>query len=176
MAWLEILRAGFDGGQFGIGPRGQRLGLDHADMGKIPGHRAGAAQLPLPEQHAHFRGGAVDVVGQAFDHQRHLVRREAFIDDMLVMHRLAGQAGTFFDRPVQRFLGHGELARLLDDQPQARVRRRVGPVARCDHDVLGQLSKNPAPGIGGQVLAFCFPLRAHEKLSLMCRHLKAPGG
>lgn len=143
----------------------QRTGdmIDHADVVKVPGHRAGGAELPLAEQHAHFRGGAVDVVGQALHHHRHTVRREAFIDHVLEVDGFTGQAGAFLDGALQRVLGHRGFAGLLHHQTQARVQGRVGTVAGGDHDFLGQLAKQLASGISSLCLAFCFPLRAHVR-------------
>ena len=80
---------------------------------------------------------------------------------------LTGQASPFFDGSIQGLLGHGDFARLLYDQPQARVGSGVGPVSRRDHDVFGQSSKQSAFGICRQFLAFCFPLRAHVLDSLV---------
>ena len=117
--------------------------------------------MPFAKQHPHLRCGAVDVVGQALHHDGHLVGGEAFVNHMLKVHGLTGQTRTLFDGAVQGFFGHGNFARLLHDQAQARVASRVGAVARRDHDVLGQFPECPAPCVGCQFLAFCFPLRAH---------------
>ena len=37
---LEVLRARFDGGHFGVSARSGRLGFDHAHVVKVPRYRA----------------------------------------------------------------------------------------------------------------------------------------
>lgn len=106
-------------------------------------------------------------IGQAFDHHRHLVRRKVFVNHRLEMNRPAAETGPFLEGPIQGFLRHGDFARLLHQQAQTRIGGRVGPMARGNHDFLGQLFEQLAPGIGGQLLAFCFPLRTHVLCSLM---------
>ena len=160
-AGLKVLRAGFDGGQLGVGAGHGGLGFNHAEVVKVPGHRTRRAHLPLAKQHAHFRRGAVHVVGQAFNHDGHAVRRKAFVDNVLKVDRFTGQARTLLDGALQRFFGHGDFARLLHHQTQSGVGGRVGAAARGNHDVLGQAAKQFTLGVGRQFFAFSFPLRAH---------------
>jgi hypothetical protein len=130
-------------------------------MVEVPGHRARGAQLALAEQHAHLGRGAVHVVGQALDHHRHLVGREAFIDHALIVDRVGAGARALLDGALQRVLGHRGLAGLLDHQAQARIAGRIGAAARGHGDFLDQLAKQLALGIRHLCLALCFPLRAH---------------
>ena len=161
-AGFKILRTRFDGGQLGVRAGGGGLGFDHAQVVEVPSHGARSAHLPFAKQHPHLGRRALDVVGQAFDHHRHLVRRMAFIHHMLKIHDLTGQARAFFDGALQRFFGHRHFARLLQHQPQLGVERRVSAIARRDHDLFGQLAKHLPPGISGQFFALGFPLRAHD--------------
>ena len=164
VARLQVLGTGLDCREFRVRASRCRLGFDHAHVVEVPSHRARGAQLALAKQDAHFRRGAVDVVGQAFHHDGHPVRRKAFIDNVFEIDRFSGEPGALLDGTVQRVLGHGDLARLLDQQPQARVGSRVGPAARRNHDVLGQSAEEATLGVCSQFLAFCFPLRAHARI------------
>src|SRR5690606_17013817 len=108
----EILGAGFDGGQFRVGIvfAGR---LDQADMVEVPAHRAGSTQLALAEQHTDLGHGAVHVVGQALDDERHLMRGETLVQGAFVVDHFTGQPGAFLDGALQGVLGHGRLLCLV---------------------------------------------------------------
>ena len=161
VARLQILRTRFDGGHVGVDARLGGFRFNHAHVVKIPGDRAGGAQLPLAEQHAHLRCRPVHVVGQALDHDWHAVRGKAFINDVVEVNGFASQACALFDGAIQRVFGHGGLAGLFHRQPQARIGSRVGSITGGNHDFFAQFAKQSALGICGQILVFCFPLRAH---------------
>lgn len=130
-------------------------------MVEVPGDRTAGAQLALAEQHADLGDGAVDVVGQALDDQRHLMRREAFVADGGVLHRVAIQACAFADRPFECLAGHRGLFGLFYRQTQTRVGVRVGAGFGSDLNFLGQLAHDLAFGIGCGFSVLGFPLCAH---------------
>ncbi|MNH26421.1 hypothetical protein D3C79_864750 [compost metagenome] len=108
-----------------------------------------------------MRDGAVDVVGQALDDQRYLMRRETFVADCRVLHGITVQTSALANRPFQRFTGHRSLLGLLDGQAQARVHVGIGARFGSDLDFLGQLAHDLAFGIGRCFSMFGFPLCAH---------------
>ena len=62
---------------------------------------AGRAKLPaLLEEDADFRRGAVVIVGQDLDDNRHLVGRVTFKDDVLHHHFFAADACALLDRAL----------------------------------------------------------------------------
>ena len=101
------------------------VGLDQADVVEEEFVAARRAELALAEEHADFRGGAVVVVGDHLDDDRHLVRRVALESDVLHDQLLVADARALFDGALDDVAGHAFLARLFDGGEQARVQRRV---------------------------------------------------
>ena len=167
-ALFEILSACFNCCHFWISIRGVRLGFDQADMVKVPGHGARRTQLPLAERHADFSHGAVDVIGQALNDQRHLMRGETFVGHAGVLHGFSADTGTLVDRPLDGVSRHGRLFGLFVHQAQVRVHVRVGAVTGCNGQLFGQLAENLAAAIGGFRFVFNLPLCAHFSLSQSC--------
>ena len=83
---LDVLRAGFDRGFLDIDRR-VVMRLGEADVIEEKFVAARDAELPFLEKHAHLRRGAVHVVGERFDDDRHLVRRVA-LEDHVLQHQL----------------------------------------------------------------------------------------
>ena len=94
------------------------------------------------------------------------MRGKAFVNDVFKVHGFAGQACAFFDRAVQRVFGHGDFARLFNDQAQPRVGGGVGTVACRNHDVFRQFAEDTAFGVSRQIFVFGFPLSAHGCIPL----------
>ena len=94
---LDFLRAGLDGIAFGVAVGVGVGGFDDAEVVEEEGDAAGLAEGAGLEEVADFRRGAVAVVGQALDDDRHLVRGEAFVGDQLEVDLLVGLAGALLD-------------------------------------------------------------------------------
>jgi len=71
--------------------------FDQAHVVKQKLVAAAGGQLALFEQHADFRRGAVHVIGINLHDHRHVMRRAAFIRDVLHDHLLAADAGALVD-------------------------------------------------------------------------------
>ena len=80
---LDVLRAGFDRGRFDVGAGVGVMRFHEADVIEEKLVAARRAELAALEEDANLGRGAVFVVGQNFDDDRHLVRRVAFEDDVL---------------------------------------------------------------------------------------------
>jgi hypothetical protein len=90
------------------------------------------------------------------------VRRETFIDDGLVVHRLVGEARALLDGAVDGVARARGFAGGFDGGAEAGVVRRVGVTkARGDGDLLRQFSENLATLVGGFLAASVFPLRSY---------------
>ena len=71
-----------------------------------------------------FGGGAVAVVGQRLDDDRHAARPIALVAHFIVVLRIA--AGGLVDGALDIVLGHGLRLGVLHGEPETRVHVRVG--------------------------------------------------
>ena len=140
--------------------------LDEADVVEQEFVAAGGAELALLEEHADFGRGAVHVVGEHLDDDRHLVRRVALEDNVLHDQLFAADARALFygafDEHVAR---NAFLARLLGRGEEARVEGWVGAAhLGGDHDFADEFDGR-APFFEGGDRAFGMqPLTAHARI------------
>src|SRR5690606_36061283 len=73
---------------------------------------------------AHVGSGAIAVVGQRLDDDRHATRAIALIADFVIV--LAVRADRLLDGAIDIVLGHGLGARVDHRQAQTRIERGVG--------------------------------------------------
>ena len=151
---LDILRAGLDGGFLDIDRPGvMRLGQAHVIEEKLVA--PGDAELPFFEEHAHFRRGAVHVVGQRFHDDRHLVRRVALEDHVVHDQLFAADARAFFDRALDDVAGDALLARLFQAAKSRALPAGIGAAELGgDGDFLHQFA-----GGGGLTFGVDFAFR-----------------
>ena len=139
-------------------------------MVKVPCHRTRSAQLALTECHTNFSNGTVNVVSQALNNQRHLMRGETFVGHARVLHRFSTDTGTFVDGTLDGVGRHRGFFGLLIDQAQMRIHVRVSTVTGCYCQLLGQLAENLAAAVCGFRFVFNLPLCAHySSLNRVCR-------
>jgi hypothetical protein len=127
-----------------IGARGGG-GIDHrADAAEQERHAVELAELAavLAEQRAHVGGGAVAVVGQRLDDERHAARCQALVAHLVVGYAFFLPAAAA-DRALDIFLRHVHRARGENRGAQARVRVGVRALARGDHDLAHELAEQP---------------------------------
>ena len=140
-------------------------GFDDAEVIEEEGDAAGLAERAGLEEIADFRRGAVAVVGEALDHHRHFVRREALVGDQLEVDLLIGLAGALLDGALDGVLIARGLLRLLDGGGEARVQVgvRAAEFGR-DHDFADQLGGHLAFLLRVVFAPGLFPLCAHGVL------------
>src|SRR5262249_22525213 len=117
------------------------LQRDHALAGEQVGDRprVGHGAAVARHRYPHFAGGAVAVVGQAFDQDRDAVGRIALVGDGLPVGAAGFLAGAALARLFDVVVGHRALLRLLDGVVERRVAPRVSASdAGRDLDVLDQ--------------------------------------
>ena len=106
-----------------------RVGMmrfDQADVVEEKFVAAGRAELAaFFEEDANFRRGAVVVVGQDLDDDRHLVRRVAFENDVLHHELIVANARAFLDGALDHVARHAGFARFVDHGRKPRVSRQV---------------------------------------------------
>jgi hypothetical protein len=124
---------------------------------------AGLAKRTGLEEVPDFRCGTIAIVGQAFDDHRHLVWRETFIDDGLVVDDFVREARALLDGALNGVAIDGRLLRLLHGSGETGVQLGVcSAQLGGDGDFAHQLDDHLtlllrvgfAPGL--------FPLCAHE--------------
>ncbi len=103
-----------------------RVELDDSDAVEQERHRPGLGEMPAAfrERGAHVGGGAVAVVGEHLDDDRHPARPIALVADLLVSVGVA--ALGFLDRALDVVLGHVLGARGQNGGAQPRVHVRIG--------------------------------------------------
>ncbi len=103
------------------------------------GDAAGRAQTAAAflEDFADFAGGAVAVVGEDVEHDRHTVRAVPFVDDLFITDAFEF-AATFLDGVLDRVLGHVRRFGFVDRVAQREVGIGIAPtVLGGNHDRLG---------------------------------------
>ena len=123
-------------------PRG--IHDDHALLVEQIRHRSRLAQAPavLGEQVPHLGAGAVAVVGDRLDQQRHASRPVALVQDRLDLLGVDAFARPLRDRPLDVVLGHRGVSRLLNGERQRGVAVGVASAfAGGDRDRAGQLGE-----------------------------------
>ena len=97
------------------------IGFNEADMVEEKFIAARRAQLALLEQHADFRRGAVHVVGINLNDDGHVMRRAAFIGDMLHNHLFVADARALVDGALDGLLWHACPLGICNGKPQPRI-------------------------------------------------------
>ena len=149
--------------------------------------RAGLAQVAveLGEGVADLGAGAVAVVGQRVDQQRHPAGPVALVDDPLEGLGVLIGPGALVDGPLDVVLGHRVVLGLLHGQGERRVALDVSPaLTRRDGDRARELGEQRAAlGVGGALLVLDrgpFGVTGHGRASLerlrprTCRRARAP--
>ena len=130
--------------------------MHHALAVEHVGDRAGVRQRAAVAGHrrAHLHGGAVPVVGEALDQERHAVGPVALVHDRGVVRAAGLGAGPALDGPVDVVVGDRGLLGLLDGVVERRVARDVTAAhPGGDLDVLDQLGEHlAAPGVDDGLL------------------------
>ena len=112
---------------------------------------------------ANLRRGAIAIVRKALNHDRHLVRREAFIGDQLNRDFFIGQSRAFLDGTFDSVSRDGTLACLLDRGRETRIQIRIGAAQfRGDHDFAHELDDHLAALLRVRLAAGLFPLCTHD--------------
>src|SRR5205823_1457718 len=105
----------------------------------------GEAPAVAGERDPDLGGGAVAVVGQALDQDRHAVRAVSLVRHRLPVGTAGLLAGAALDRPVDVVVGYRVLLGLLDRVVQGRVAGRVAAADTGGHlDVLDQAGEELA--------------------------------
>ena len=133
---------------------------DHAALLEQVRDRPGLAERPavLAEDVAHLGAGAVAVVGERLDQDRHAAGPVALVHDRLDRVGVRALARALGDRALDVVLGHRGVARLLDRVGQRRVGIGVAAaVARGDRDRAREL---------GELLTAA---RVHDRLLVLDR-------
>ena len=146
--------------------------FDQADVVEEKLVAAGSAELAaFLEEHANFRRGAVVVVGQDLDDDRHLVRRVTFEDDMLHDEFVVADARAFLDRALDHVARHAGFARFVDHGREPGIRGGLGAAElRGDHDFFHELSDELAFFQPGDFSFGVKPLATHtEGLTVAAR-------
>jgi hypothetical protein len=95
----------------------------------------------LRQQVPNLADHAIAIVGERLDQDRDPAGAVALVAHLLEGLALGG-ADPLLDGPLDVVLRHIGAARLVDDQPQARVRRRVSPArTRSGGDLTNQLGE-----------------------------------
>ena len=166
----RLLRAGLDRRRFDVGARIGMMRLDEADVIEEKFVAAGRAELAaFLEEDADFRRGAVVVVGQHLDDDRHFVRRVALEDDVLQDEFLVADAGAFLDGALDDVAGDARLARLFHGRGEPRISGRFGSAELGgDHDFFDEFADHLAFFQAGD-FAFCVePLASHTRGCISC--------
>ena len=110
----------------------------------------------LRERVADLLAGAVPVVGERLDQQRHAARRVPLVLELLVASAVRQLAGPALDRAVDVVVRDGEALRLLHRRRERHVAVDVAAAfARRDLDRAQELGVHARPlGVGGLLLAF----------------------
>ena len=116
--------------------------FDQADVVEEKLVAARSAELAaFLEEDANLRRGAVVVVGQDLDDDRHLVRRVTFENDMLHHELVVADARAFLDGALDHVARHAGFARLVHDGRKPGFRGGLGPAElRGDHDFFHEFS------------------------------------
>ena len=124
---FDIVSTGLDRGfeNFVLIAHGGRV-FDHAQMLKTMAHRARSAKVAavLGKRRAHVGGGAIAVVGQRLDDERHACGAVAFVAHFFVVIAFVGRG--LVDRALDIVLGHRLRLGRVDRSAQARVHVSIG--------------------------------------------------
>jgi len=123
----EIVGARLDGRGLEVGVGVGRVRLDEADMVEKELVAVGRAEHALLEEHADFRRGAVHVVGVNLNDDRHVMRRAAFIGDVLHDHLFVADARALVDGALDGVFRDAFLLGLFNGGEQARIHRGIRP-------------------------------------------------
>src|SRR5436190_11465499 len=143
---FDILRAGFDRRRFNIRGGIGVMGFDQADVIEKELVAAGRAELTaFLEEHANLWRGAVVVVGQDLDDNRHLVRGVALENDMFHDELVVADARAFLDRALDHIARDAGFARLIDDGGEPGIPGRLSSAElRGDHNFFDKFSDDLA--------------------------------
>jgi len=159
---LDFLSSGFDRIAFGVAVRISVRAFNHAEMVEEKGDAARIAERASLENAADVGSGAVAVVGEAFDHERDFVGREAFVGDEFVVNFFVGETSTLFDGAFDGVSGHGTLARFLDGGGKACVQVGIGAAHfGGDHDFTDEFNDDLTALLRVGFTTGLFPLSTH---------------
>ena len=164
---FNLLRAGFNGVGFRVTAGIGMGGFDHAEVIEEKRHAAGLAERAGLEYIADFRRRAVAAVGETFNDDRHLVRRETFIDDGFVIDLFGVESGAFFDGAFDGVPIDGSFLGFFDGGEEARIEVGVRPAEfGRDHDFADQFDGHLALFLRVDFASGLFPLCAHSLASV----------
>jgi hypothetical protein len=119
-------------------------------------------ERPGFEQVANLWRRPVPVIRKTFNNDRHFVRREPLIHNLLERDLFVRQPCAFLDRALDRVARHRTLARLLHRRCQTRVQIRVSSAQfRRDHDFADELHDHLPALLRVGFASGLFPLCAH---------------
>ncbi len=129
--------------------------LEDALADELPRHRPrlGQRSAVLGEKRPDFGTGAVPVVREGLDHQRHPGRSVALVDDLFIVDAFE-LAGPPLDRSLDRVERYRVVSRLLEHRAQRRIGLRVtSTLAGGNLDLFDQLGEQLSPlGVSGTLL------------------------
>lgn len=160
---FDLLGAGFNRVGLGIAVSVRMIPFDNPHMVKKEGNAAWLAQGAALENPPDVGGGAVAVIGEALNDQRHFVRGESFISDQLVGDFFLGEAGAFFDCAFDRIAGDRGLSGLFDRGGEAGIQidfRAAG--LRGHHDFTDEFDDHLPALLRVLLTASLFPLGSHK--------------
>ena len=161
---LNLVGPGLDGRFFQIDPRFCRVCFDQPDMIEQELVAARSPELPLFEEHADFRCGAVVVVGHGLHDDRHLVRGIALESHVLERGLVTARACALGDGPFDDVLGYTFLACLFQRRSEPRIRRRIRPaMTRRDGDFADKLARRLRFPERGNFTLGQQPLTSHRR-------------
>jgi hypothetical protein len=160
---FEIVGAGLDCGGFKVGRCDRMMGFDEADVIEKKFVAAGAAENALFEHYAHFRCGALMVVGVNLDDNGDLVGSVALEDNVFENHFVVADASAFFDGSLDDIAGDTSLFSFFNRGEEPGVARKIRTAEfGGDADFFGQLAGNFAFALVNDG-AFCVePLTSHK--------------
>lgn len=118
---FELVGTSFNGDGFEVAFGVGVVGFDNADVVEEKFVAAAAAEHAAFEEHSHFWGGALGVVGHDFNDYGHFVRRVAFENDVFEHHFFVTDAGTFFNRAFDHVAGDTLFAGFFHRREETRI-------------------------------------------------------
>ena len=122
---LDFIRAGLDCSGLAVNVRVRMMRLDEANVVEQKFITARCGELAFFKKHADFRRGAVHIIRINLNNDGHVVRRAAFIDDVIHDKFFVADARAFIDGALDGVFRHAFFFRFFNGGEKPRIRGNV---------------------------------------------------